>query len=40
VIRDGPPAFVLGADCTVPSDIPMENLKTAIDPAHASNAGA
>jgi uroporphyrinogen decarboxylase len=38
VIRDAPPAFVLGADCTVPSDIPIENLKAAIDTAHWSRA--
>jgi len=38
VIRDAPPGFVLGADCTVPSDIPVENLRTAIDTAHASAA--
>ena len=39
VIRDAPPSFVLGADCTVPSDIPLVNLKTAIETAHASAAG-
>ena len=38
VIRDAPPGFVLGADCTVPSDIPLESLKTAIDTAHAAAA--
>ena len=38
VIRDAPPSFVLGADCTVPSDIPISNLKTAIETAHASAA--
>jgi uroporphyrinogen decarboxylase len=38
VIRDAPPGFVLGADCTVPSDIPLSNLRTAIDTAHASRA--
>jgi uroporphyrinogen decarboxylase len=26
--------FVLGADCTLPSDIPWENIRTAIDAAH------
>jgi len=36
VIRGAPPGFVLGADCTVPSDIPMENLKIAIETAHAA----
>jgi uroporphyrinogen decarboxylase len=38
VIRDAPPSFVLGADCTVPSDIPLSNLKMAIEAAHASAA--
>jgi uroporphyrinogen decarboxylase len=38
VIRDAPPSFVLGADCTVPSDIPISNLQTAIGTAHASAA--
>jgi len=38
VIRDAPSSFVLGADCTVPSDIPLINLKTAIETAHASAA--
>jgi uroporphyrinogen decarboxylase len=38
VLRDAPPAFALGADCTVPSDIPISNLKTAIDAAHAAGA--
>jgi uroporphyrinogen decarboxylase len=31
-----PERFILGADCTVPSDTPWENLRTAIDTAHAS----
>jgi uroporphyrinogen decarboxylase len=34
VLRNAPEAFVLGADCTVPSDIPLDNLKIAIDWAH------
>jgi uroporphyrinogen decarboxylase len=38
VIRDAAPAFALGADCTVPSDIPLGNLKAAIDTAHSSAA--
>jgi len=38
VLREAPEAFVLGADCTVPSTVPMENLKAAIDAAH--NGGA
>ncbi len=39
VIRKAPARFSLGADCTVPSDTPWDNLKTAIDAAHASSAG-
>jgi uroporphyrinogen decarboxylase len=31
--------FILGADCTVPSDTPWDNLKTAIDAAHNWAAG-
>ena len=34
VLHDAPDLFVLGADCTVPSDISWENLKSAIDAAH------
>ena len=34
VIADAPARFVLGADCTVPSETPWQNLKTAIDAAH------
>ena len=36
VIEKAPPLFALGADCTVPSDIPWENLRAAIDTAHES----
>jgi len=39
VLQEAPPAFVLGADCTVPSDIPVSNLRTAIDTAHAGGRG-
>jgi len=39
VLQEAPPAFVLGADCTVPSDIPVSNLKTAIDMAHSGGRG-
>ncbi len=35
VLRTAPDRFILGADCTVPSDTPWENLKAAIDTAHA-----
>lgn len=34
VIEQAPPRFILGADCTVPSEIPWENLKIAIEAAH------
>jgi uroporphyrinogen decarboxylase len=35
VLRDAPPLFMLGADCTVPPDTPWANLAAAIDAAHA-----
>jgi uroporphyrinogen decarboxylase len=35
VLRAAPDRFILGADCTVPSDTPWDNLKAAIDTAHA-----
>jgi uroporphyrinogen decarboxylase len=35
VLADKPERFILAADCTVPSDTPWDNLKTAIDAAHA-----
>ena len=31
---DTPEKFIIGADCTVPSDVDWENIKTAIDTAH------
>jgi uroporphyrinogen decarboxylase len=34
VIGQAPDHFMLGADCTVPSDIPWDNLQAAIDAAH------
>ena len=37
VLRDAPNRFILGADCTVPGDTPWDNLKAAIDSAHAYN---
>ncbi len=36
VIEKAPALFALGADCTVPSDIPWDNLRSAIDTAHES----
>ncbi len=34
VLEQAPERFILGADCTVPSDTPWENLRTAIETAH------
>ena len=34
VIEQAPARFILGADCTVPSEIPWDNLKIAIETAH------
>jgi uroporphyrinogen decarboxylase len=34
LLAQAPERFILAADCTVPSDTPWENLKTAIDAAH------
>jgi uroporphyrinogen decarboxylase len=34
VLRQAPGRFILAADCTVPSETPWENLKTAIEMAH------
>ncbi len=34
VLAQAPERFILGADCTIPSDTPWDNLKTAIDAAH------
>ncbi len=34
VLDKAPERFILGADCTAPSDTPWENLKAAIDTAH------
>jgi uroporphyrinogen decarboxylase len=38
VCAAAPPRFILGADCTVPSDISWDNLKTAIEEAHGAGA--
>ena len=35
VLKAAPDRFILGADCTVPSDARWEGLRTAIDAAHA-----
>jgi uroporphyrinogen decarboxylase len=34
VLTQAPERFILAADCTVPSDTPWENLRTAIETAH------
>ena len=39
VLADAPGRFMLGADCTVPSETPWENLKTAIETAHGFRDG-
>jgi uroporphyrinogen decarboxylase len=35
VLRAAPERFILAADCTVPGETPWENLRTAIETAHA-----
>jgi len=35
VLRRAPDRFILGADCTVPSDTPWDNIRTAISTAHS-----
>jgi len=35
VLREAPDKFILGADCTVPSEIDWDNIRTAISTAHA-----
>ncbi|MHB8627791.1 MAG: uroporphyrinogen decarboxylase family protein [Aggregatilineales bacterium] len=40
VIDAAPPQFILGADCTVPGETPWDNLKIAIDTAHAARPDA
>lgn len=37
VIAQAPPRFILGADCTVLNETPWDNLKIAIDAAHAND---
>jgi uroporphyrinogen decarboxylase len=34
VIEQAPERFILGADCTIPSSTPWENLRIAIQAAH------
>ena len=35
VLNDASRPFILGADCTLPGDIKWENIRAAIDAAHA-----
>lgn len=35
ILAHAPARFILGADCTVPSETPWENLRTAIESAHS-----
>jgi uroporphyrinogen decarboxylase len=39
VLREAPDRFILGADCTVPAETPWQNLRTAIETAHAWQRG-
>ncbi len=34
VLETAPEKFILGADCTIPSEVNWDNLKTAISKAH------
>jgi uroporphyrinogen decarboxylase len=38
-LRSAPARFILGADCTAPAETPWENLRTAIQTAHAWRRG-
>jgi uroporphyrinogen decarboxylase len=40
VLRTAPDRFILAADCTVPAETSWDNLKTAIDTAHATRRDA
>jgi uroporphyrinogen decarboxylase len=35
VLNEAPERFILGADCTIPGNTPVENIRAAIDAAHA-----
>jgi hypothetical protein len=39
VLHDAPDRTILGADCTVPSDIDWDNIRTAISAAHEYERG-
>jgi len=34
VLKDAPKQFMLGSECTIPSDIDIKNVRKAIDVAH------
>ncbi|HXJ44139.1 MAG TPA: hypothetical protein VNH18_32935, partial [Bryobacteraceae bacterium] len=38
VVKDAPPRFILGADCTVEADTSWDRLKQAISAAHQAGA--
>jgi len=40
VLAAAPERFILGADCTVPSSIPWENLRAAVNAAHSRHPGS
>ena len=35
VLQDAPTDIMLGADCTIPAHVPLENMRWAIEEAHA-----
>jgi len=39
LLHDAPERFILGADCTLPSDIDWDNIQTAIAMAHEYKCG-
>lgn len=39
VLAAAPERFILGADCTLPAEVPWANLRTAVDTAHAQQIG-
>ena len=39
ILKDAPNKFILGADCTLPSDVNWDNIQTAIKTAHEYSAG-
>ena len=39
LLQEAPDRYVLGADCTLPSDLDWDRIRTAIDAAHAARGG-